>query len=73
MLYGMIYTYELFFCYNWHELYPSNELLHFSGIYCFLVKYTIQILNEERALTPSPVMRMCGVGSRGQLIWSNAQ
>ena len=54
MLYGMIYTYEWFCCYNWHKLYPSNKLLYFSGIYCFLLKYTIQILNEERALTPPP-------------------
>ena len=32
MLYGMIYTDEWFFCYNWHELYPSNKLLFFRHI-----------------------------------------
>ena len=53
MLYDIIYAYEWFLCYNWQELCPGNKLLYFSGICGFLVKHAIQILNLERALTPS--------------------
>ena len=58
MLYGMIYTYEWFFCYNWHELYPSNKLLFFHAYIVFwwntLFKY--QTRNE---LIHHPLWRWC--------------
>ena len=49
-LHNKINTHELFFCYNWNELCSSNKSLNSSIIYCFLVKYAIQISNRNELL-----------------------
>ena len=71
MLCDKINTYEWFFCSNWYELCSSTKLLDFTFIYCFLVKYAIQISNMNELLSHP---RLCWYATSGnQLIMGNAQ